>query len=137
MFLDDELYAKLNELDKIIENKLAQENAKTIERVFASLKFNELLINPLLEIAEKRWKDVIRNQKQGDTGHMGRSQAQEVITTIERTFNSYDLFIQRLKKENHKYYSLIEKYSYRKMFMENETLRNIYNDWKTKLKNSR
>jgi len=98
MFLDDKLY------NYTVNRKL---NGATDFR---------LMINELYKISEDHYKSNL---------HTGMSYKQGKIM-MDRTFNSWDLFIGRLDKEDYFLIDFIKEASFKKVFMENKKLKEIY-----------
>lgn len=98
MFLDDELYewVKLREIEKPED--------------FATL------VNELYSIVEAHFKPKLSPNMTYVEG----------TALMNRTFKLWDLFIAKLKKENWYLIDILEKYSYKKEFMSNDKLREIY-----------
>lgn len=97
-FLDDILY------DYTINRQISQPN---------DLKD---LLNELYRICENKWKPF---------ASVGMSRS-ELKIILDRTFNSWDLFVSRLKKKKWFLVDQISEYSYKKIFMANDGLKQSY-----------
>ncbi|HEY5588418.1 MAG TPA: hypothetical protein VIK86_05615 [Candidatus Paceibacterota bacterium] len=76
----------------------------------------EILLNKLYLLTENSYKF-----------NLTKNQPKKVVkSNIDRAFKSWDLFILSLKKENYFLVDLIEKYTYKINFFENEKLKEIY-----------
>lgn len=78
------------------------------------------MINELIYICERSWKPFATTQIGNSKG------TKEVKIALDRTFNSWDLFVSKLRKENWFLVDMLEKYSYRIVFMENLEFKKIY-----------
>jgi hypothetical protein len=101
MFLDDELYQKV----KSFEIKSAEDF--------------QILVNELYKICDTHYKNKIIT--------MVGSSYKEIRYELDKTFKMWDFFIDKLDKENWWLVDILKTYSYRKIFMSNEKLREIYN----------
>lgn len=77
----------------------------------------EKLLNELYKICEEHWKPNVK---------MGETPTFQAKIMIDRTFNSWDLFVSRMKKEKYFLADYLSKYSYKNIFMSNETLKTSY-----------
>lgn len=93
----------------------------TIDRVIKSHDEMQQLINELILICETHWKEQVE---------IGITPKQEVKVLIDRSFNSWDLFVKRLVKEGWFFVDILKKYSYKNIFFENEELKNGYENLK-------
>ena len=98
MFLDEKLYQH------------------TMKYVIAEPNDFRALINELYKLSEDNWKPQC---------YEGMSK-KEIKTIIDRVFRSWELFIAKLKKEKWFLVDMLEKYSYRVTFMQDEELKEIY-----------
>lgn len=98
MFLDDKLYQH------------------AIKRKIDSLDDYKEMINELYKICEDHFKPQLDI-------NMGYRKAKIIL---DRTFNSWDLFINRLEKEDYFLVDIIKDCSYKSAFMENPKLVKIY-----------
>jgi hypothetical protein len=98
MFLDDKLYNHVK-------------NAEIID----GMDFFHVL-NELFSICEEHFKPYLYEGMSG----------KEAKALINQVFNSWDLFVKRLKKEEHQYSYFFNKYSYKGAFMEKPELMKIY-----------
>lgn len=100
-FLDDQLYAH------VINKELTGAD-----------DFKQLL-NELFRICENYWKPKF------DLKTMGK---RDLKILLDRTFNGWDLFIKKLIKDKYFLVDVIDKYSYKKIFMENPDFKKIYEE---------
>ena len=98
MFLDEQLYQKVKET-----------------KIESSQDFEQLM-NDLFLICENKWKPEF-DQKNGGKG---------LKVLLDRTFKSWDIFAQRLEKENWFLIQPLNNHSYKLTFMLNEKLRKEY-----------
>ena len=84
-------------------------------KIESSSDFNKM-INELYKIVEDKFKPLL---------YIGQTH-QEFKIIMDRTFNSWDLFVNRLIK--HKYFlaEAVKKCSYKSAFMKDEKRKNIY-----------
>jgi hypothetical protein len=73
-------------------------------------------INELYKICEDYWKPQVNISMP----------TKDVKAIIDRTFNSWDLFVKRLVKEKYYLADYISKYSYKYAYMDNSELKKIY-----------
>jgi hypothetical protein len=108
MFLDEKLY-KCVQLrnDDIIK---AADNIPELTKILQNL------VNELYKICEDHFKPQF-------TTEMSYPECRLIL---DRTFNSWDFFIEKLKKENSPLTHLLENANYKKIFMENPELKNTY-----------
>ena len=100
MFLDDRLYNHLKEAD--IQTK------EDIQQVYKEL----------LKICEQELKDKLLEDE---------PQPLYIIkATLDRIFNSWDLFAKRLVKEDHAMAQILTRYHFRGAYLNNEKINKIY-----------
>lgn len=75
------------------------------------------LINELYKICEDHWKPQVK---------MNQTSKKDVKILLDRTFNSWVLFVKRMIREHWFLSDYLEKYSYRQQFMSNDKLKAIY-----------
>lgn len=98
MFLDDQLYQKVKSSD-IKESKDFQ-----------------ILVNGLYRICEDYFKPKLNSEMSfGD-----------VTSLLDKTFKLWDMFIARLDKEDWVFTDVLKEYPYKKEFMDNPKLKEIY-----------
>lgn len=97
-FLDDKLYNHLKNKD-----------------ITSGYHFNKV-INELFKICEDHFKPQLLE-------NMTRTNAKMIL---DRTFNSWDLFVSRLEKEKYQFADILKKYSYKEIFMSNEEMKKMY-----------
>ena len=102
MFLDDKLY-----------NHVSRSDIK-------EAKDFQTLMNDLYKITEDHFKPQLKAGVSYDQGK----------TILDRVFNSWNLFINRLDKENYFLTDFIKENSYKIVFMNNPDLVEIYNKGK-------
>ena len=100
MFLDDELYLKVK-----------------FSKIESSEDFRSL-VNSLYLICENYYKAKLLPL-------VGCSY-KETTQLMDKTFRFWDMFITKLEKENHPFVTLIRDASYKKAFLNNKHLREIY-----------
>ena len=98
MFLDDQLYewVKLREIEKP--------------------KDFEELVNELYDIVEAYYKPKLRPEMTYKEGTI----------MMDKAFKLWDMFITKLEKENYFLIDVLKKCSYKKQFMSNHKLKEIY-----------
>lgn len=99
MFLDDQLYNH------------------TINRKIDSVEDMQSLINELYEMTEKYFKPQLRADMTYKEGKQ----------LMDRVFSLWDLFIKKLDKNNWVFADVMPNAHYKKAFMNNEQLKEIYN----------
>lgn len=87
------------------------------------------IVNELYRISDYNWQKVASDFEK--RGVINAHVAKEILNAIDRTFNSYTLFLSKLHKQKHPLASVVSEYSYRNAFMANEKLAELYNKWKT------
>jgi hypothetical protein len=100
MFLDEKLYVEYTTKIILIESGKDYEN----------------IMNMLFRICEDDWKPKC-NQFMTD---------REIKVQVDRAFRSFDIFVERIVKEEYPFADLVTIDTYRKVFMENEKLREWY-----------
>jgi hypothetical protein len=109
MFLDEKLYQHVK--------------ARELEMT-TPVKVNELM-QELIKICEDHWKPQVK---------AGISKSR-MIVHWDRTFKSWDLFIERLKRDDsqisHQWALLFGEHSYKKAFFDDERFAKFYKDCKT------
>jgi len=98
MFLDDKLYNHV------------------VKRDIQSINDFQEMVNELFKICEDHFKPQL-------SAGMSYKEGKVII---DRTFNSWDLFINRLYKENYRFLDVMEGCSYKSAFMKNPELKRIY-----------
>lgn len=100
MFLDDALYLKVNQskIDK-------PEDFQT-------------LVNELYKMCEDYYKPKLFLL----LGHPYK----EVTQVMDKTFKFWDMFIEKLDKENWAFVDILKECSYKQAFMSNENLKEVY-----------
>lgn len=98
MFLDEKLYQH------------------TINKNINSSDDFELLVNELYKICEDSWKPKLRSNLTYEN----------VKIVLDRVFNSWDLFIKKLQKEEYIFTDILLKCSYKSAFMKNKKTKRIY-----------
>ena len=76
------------------------------------------MLNKLYEMCDIHWKSQVNKNMTSKI----------VKNCITRTFNSWDLFIQKLEKINCDLANLLNEYSYKKAFMLETELKRIYDN---------
>lgn len=98
MFLDEQLYQHV------------------INRNLENISDYQDMINELYKICEDSWKPkLLQNLTYAN-----------VKIILDRVFNSWDLFIKRLYKEDYYLVHIISKCSYKETFMKNKEAKRIY-----------
>jgi adenosyl cobinamide kinase/adenosyl cobinamide phosphate guanylyltransferase len=100
MFLDDELYQKVKEFK------------------IAKPEDFETLVNDLYKICENYYKSKLPPL-------VGCSY-KDVTQLMDRTFKLWDLFILQLEKEDWYLLDVLKDYPYKKAFLSNEKLKELY-----------
>jgi|ERR1700741_292289 len=77
------------------------------------------LINELFKICEDYWKSKVT---------LGVTTKPELKILLDRSFTCWDSFVRRLKKEKWSFSYILEKYSYKEIFMQDDKFRDIYNN---------
>ena len=98
MFLDDELYNK------------------TVNHEIESGEALGKLIHQLYKICEDRLRDTLTLQMS----------YKDVTRTFDRIFNSWDLFIKRLDKEDYIFTDIIKDFPFRDTILKNKEIDRIY-----------
>jgi len=104
MFLDDKLYQHIinkNEIQNVVDLQTT--------------------INELYKICEDHFKPLITKNI---------SSYREIKIIMDRVFNSWDLFIQRLDKEDYFLTDIISEASYKTAYMKNSECKRIYDSGK-------
>lgn len=102
MFLDEKLYQH------------------TMNRNLQDADDFKTMINELFKVCEDHFKPQLRSDMTYTEG----------TVMIDRVFNSWDLFIARLEKEEYFLIDILSKASYKSVFMNNPALVEIYNKGK-------
>jgi hypothetical protein len=101
MFLDDELYMKVK------QSKIEKPEDFRV------------LVNDLYKSCEDYYKERIMALGMG-------CPYSEVTALMDKTFKFWDMFIAKLEKEDWGLVDVLKDNSYKKLFMENEKLKEIY-----------
>lgn len=86
------------------------------QKITSAEEFNNLL-NELYEICEHKWRINIDE----------KTPTLQFKAALDRTFNSWNVFVGKVRdEEKYLFADLLEKYSYKYVFMNNEKLKECY-----------
>jgi len=101
-------------MTNFLDKKLYQH---TINRIIENPDDFKSMVNELYKICEDHWKPQLCSKPTYSNGKI----------ILDRTFKSWDLFIQKLTKEKYFLISPLSKCSYKSAFMKNKEAVRIYN----------